>query len=117
MRRDPRSFLWDVCDATDAILTFTRGRGLEQYRSDRMLRSAVERQFEIIGEALSRLAKADPDTAGRIPGLRRIVGFRNALIHGYDRIDDAVVWRIVESDLPELRAQVEVLRAELGPTP
>jgi uncharacterized protein with HEPN domain len=56
-----------------------------------MLRSAVERQFEIIGEALSQLAKIDPAVAARIPDLRRIVGFRNVLIHGYDRMDAASV--------------------------
>ena len=61
------------------------------YLDNRMLRSAVERQFEIIGEALSQLAKIDPAVAARIPDLRRIVGFRNVLIHGYDRMDAASV--------------------------
>lgn len=63
-----------------------------------MLRSAVERQFEIIGEALSQLARADPTLAERVPDLRRIIGFRNVLIHGYDRVDAAAVWRVVEDD-------------------
>jgi uncharacterized protein with HEPN domain len=69
-----------------------------------MLRSAVERQFEVIGETLSQLAKMDPAAAARIPDLRRIVGFRNVLIHGYDRIEDAAVWRVIQDDLPPLRA-------------
>jgi uncharacterized protein with HEPN domain len=114
MRRNPRSFLWDVIDAADAIFSFAAGRGLSDYTADRMLRSAVERQFEIIGEALSQLAKIDPAVAARIPELRRIVGFRNALIHGYDRIDAAGVWRVIEDDLPKLRAQAASLFAELG---
>lgn len=95
MRRNARSFLWDVRDAADAIVAFTEGRGGRDYESDRMLRSAVERQFGIIGEALSQLAKVDPATAGRIPDLRRIIGFRNLLIHGYDRIEPAAVWRVI----------------------
>jgi uncharacterized protein with HEPN domain len=98
MRRNPRSFLWDVCDAADAISSFIEGRSSLDYLEDRMLRSAVERQFEIIGEALSQLAKIDPTVAARIPDLRRIVGFRNVLIHGYDRIDAASVWHVIQND-------------------
>jgi uncharacterized protein with HEPN domain len=117
MRRDPRSFLWDVRDAADAIAGFTRGRGFDDYLADHMLRSAVERKFEIIGEALTQLAKTDPAVAARIPDVRRIIGFRNVLIHGYDRIEDAAVWRAIEIDLPPLRARSAALLAELGETP
>jgi uncharacterized protein with HEPN domain len=117
MRRDARSFLWDVRDAADAIASFVQGRSFGDYAADRMLRSAVERQFEIIGEALSQLARTDPVLAARIPDLRRIIGFRNALIHGYDRVNDAGVWRVIEVDLPPLRAQAAALLAELGETP
>jgi uncharacterized protein with HEPN domain len=113
MRRNPRSFLWDVYDAADAIASFTEGRSSQDYLADRMLRSAVERQFEIIGEALSQLAKIDPTVAARIPDLRRIIGFRNVLIHGYDRIDAASVWRVIQNDLPPLRTQAAALFAEL----
>ena len=82
MRRDPRSFLWDVRDAADTIASFVHGRSFGDYSADRMLRSAVERQLEIFGEALSQLTRTDPGLAGRIPNHRRIVDFRNALIHG-----------------------------------
>jgi uncharacterized protein with HEPN domain len=117
MRRDPRSFLWDVREAADAIKEFAQGRTFQDYTSDRMLRSAIERQFEIIGEALSQLAKTDPALAGRIPEFRRVVGFRNLLIHGYDRIDDAAVWRAIQISLPPLRSQAAALLAELGEAP
>jgi uncharacterized protein with HEPN domain len=60
----------------------------------------VERQFEIIGEALNRLLKEAPDLANRVPDLARIVGFRNVLIHGYAVIDDGRVWEIVTTLLP-----------------
>ena len=117
MRRDPRSFLWDVRDAVDAISTFAGGRAFADYVADRMPRSAVERQFEIIGEALNQLVKVDPELARQIPALRRIVGFRNVLIHGYHRIDDPVVWRTIDIELPPLRAQVAPLLAEKGDYP
>lgn len=64
--------------------------------------SAVERQFEIIGEALKRLSRVNPDLAQRVPDLREIVNFRNLLIHGYAAIDHAQVWRIAETLLPAL---------------
>ena len=64
----------------------------------------MERQFEIIGEALNRLSKEAPDLARRVPDLRKIVGFRNVLIHGYAVIDDGRVWEIVTTLLPPLHA-------------
>jgi uncharacterized protein with HEPN domain len=66
------------------------------------LRSAVERQFEIIGEALNQLYKSEPQWAQRIPDLREIVAFRNLLIHGYASINDLTVWRTIETSLPAL---------------
>jgi uncharacterized protein with HEPN domain len=82
-----------------------------------MLRSGVERQFEINGEALDRLRKTDPVLSGRIPDTRRIIGCRSVLIHDYNRISDADVWRTIESDIPTLRAQVAALLTELGEQP
>jgi uncharacterized protein with HEPN domain len=76
------------------------------------LRSAVERQFEIAGEALRQLARLDTALAAKIPDLREIVAFRNILIHGYALIDRARVWRVVQVDLPELREVLNDLLAE-----
>ena len=117
MERDPRAFLWDVREAADALLGFVCGRNFDDYVSNVMLRSAVERQFEINGEALNRLRQTDPVLSGRIPDTRRIIGFRSVLIHGYNRISDADVWRTIESDIPTLRAQVAALLTELGEQP
>ena len=114
MRRDPRAYLWDVREAADAIASFMQGRGFDDYARDLMFRSAVERQLAIIGEALSQLARVDQGLAARIPELRRVIAFRNVLIHGYDRIDSAGVWRIVEADLPPLRKHAADLLLELG---
>ena len=85
----PKSPKWlqDILEACELIQTATAGRGLADYERDRLLRSAVERNFEIIGEALNRIRQNDPALAGRIPENRAIIGFRNLLIHGYDSID------------------------------
>jgi uncharacterized protein with HEPN domain len=79
-----------------------------------MLRSAVERQCEILGEALNRLSRAAPELASRIPELSRAVAFRNLLIHGYATVDDATVWRVVTEDLPVLATHVSKLLQDLG---
>lgn len=67
-----------------------------------MLRSAVERQFEIIGESLNRLDRVDPSVAEQIDDLPRIVAFRNVLIHGYATIDDRIVWEVATERLAPL---------------
>jgi uncharacterized protein with HEPN domain len=98
----------------DAIASFTQGRSFEDYAGDLMFRSAVERQLAKIGEALSQLARADQGLAARIPELRRVIAFRNVLTDGYDQIDDAGVWRVVEADLAPLRGRIAALLGELG---
>lgn len=115
MQRDPRAYLWDVQQAAGAIEQFSAGLNAASYANNALVRAAVERQFEIIGEALSQLLKIAPDLAQRIPHLREIIGFRNILIHGYAAIDHARVFRIAESQLPGLRETVSALLAELGP--
>ena len=71
-----------------------------------MLRRAVEREFEIIGEAISNILKIDPDFP--IENARRIVDLRNLVIHGYDKVDSAIIWGIIK-DLPELKIEIEKL--------
>jgi uncharacterized protein with HEPN domain len=93
MPRDPRTYLWDALRATELLGEFSSGKSFADYQADAMLRSAVERQFEIVGEALNQLSKADADLAAAIPELGRIVAFRNILIHGYATVDDALVCR------------------------
>ncbi len=114
MQRDTRAFLWDVRQAADNIAAFVGGKTEEQYSADALLHSAVERQLEIIGEALSQLDKSAPKTAARIPHLRQIVGLRNILIHGYAVVKHDLIWRSVCDDLPQLRAIVDALLKELG---
>jgi uncharacterized protein with HEPN domain len=82
-----------------------------------MLRSAVEHQFEIVGEALNRLSREAPEIAAKLPELRRAIAMRNALIHGYRAMDNATVWYAVHDELPELRARVAALLDEFGDNP
>ena len=109
MRRDPKAYLWDAREAIDAIGAFIRDRTEEEFQQDAMLRSAVERQFEIVGEAFSQLARRDPALANQIPDLPEIVAFRNILIHGYAIVDTALVWRAIHESLPALRKAVDKL--------
>lgn len=114
MRRDVRAFLWDVREAADRIEEFPRNVDLDEYKSDAMVRSAVERQLEIIGEALNYLATLDPEMAARIPASRQAIGLRNVLIHGYATVDDALVWHTAGTDVPLLRSRVAELLDELS---
>jgi uncharacterized protein with HEPN domain len=111
LKRDPKSLLWDAREAADLIAAITSGKTFTDFDRDIVLRSAVERQFEIVGEALAQLARVDAGIAQRVPDLREIIAFRNMLIHGYAVIDRARVWRVVEENLPRLRAALAELLA------
>jgi uncharacterized protein with HEPN domain len=114
MERDPRAFLWDAREAADTIAEFTQGLDAERYRLNPLVRSAVERQFEIIGEALNQLSRVAPDVAQHVPRLPEIVGFRNLLIHGYSKIDHELVWDKVANLLPDLRRILDELLSDSG---
>lgn len=111
---DTAKYLWDAKSAAEKVARFTVGRRFEDYLADAMLRAAVERQFEVIGEALTGIRRADPATAARIPDIGRIIAFRNILIHAYATVDDRLVWGVVESDLPILQQTLEQLLKEQG---
>ena len=95
------------------FLEATQEKSLSDYLKDRILKSAIERNFEIIGEALNRLMKTDAETADRIPECRDIIAFRNLLIHGYEVVDDARVWEVIEQDVERLRDLVAVILKEM----
>jgi uncharacterized protein with HEPN domain len=116
MRRDARCYLWDALKAAEAVQSFLRGRTYEAFVEDDLLRSAVERQLEIIGEALSQLAKVDPQIADNVAELPRIVAFRNILVHGYAAIDYDTVWRLIEDKLPELQSNLAMLLRAADPS-
>lgn len=109
MRLESKKYLFDIKQAADLLLRFSQGKTFAEFVADPLLRSAIERQFEIIGEALSQLSKVDPDAAVAISEHRRIIAFRNILIHGYAEIDHRLVWGILEGKLPNLHRQVQAL--------
>lgn len=108
MPHSTRKLILDILLACDEAQSFTAGKSFDEFKNDRLLQLAIEREFEIIGEALSRLEKLDPVEIGaKIPEYRKIIGFRNVIAHGYDVIDDAALWDFTVNRIPDLRATVE----------
>jgi uncharacterized protein with HEPN domain len=100
--------------AIDEILEFFSGipEGFEHYQGQLLLKRATERNLEIIGEAINRILKEDPEFP--IEDARQIIGLRNIIIHGYDMISDENIYDIVTAHLPTLKKQVDLLIAESG---
>ncbi len=109
MPRDKRAYLADVLDSCGAIQVAVRGLDLAAYEGNRLVRSSVEREFIIIGEAFAALSRVAPETFESITHGRRIVDFRNQLTHEYPSVDDELVWAIIENDVPVLRRECAVL--------
>lgn len=109
MPRDPRAYLFEVIEAAERIFEFTKGISVDSYLSNDLVRSGVERQFTIIGEAISQLSQHHPDTADKLTHRARIVAFRNILIHAYASIDDRIIWDLIQSGLALLRQEASNL--------
>ena len=109
MKAEAKKLLLDARQAAGLIQEFCAGKTLESYQDSMLLRSAVERQFEIIGEALSQLSKMDAAIIAGIPDALRIIAFRNMLIHGYATISNKLVWSVVTDDLPLFVKVIESL--------
>ena len=109
MQLEVRKYVFDLNRASQAIASFTAGKTLDDYLADPLLRSGVERQFEIAGEAINKLAKISLETARTITDYRKLIAFRNVLIHGYAEVDDRLVWDLVQSKLPQLLTDLETL--------
>jgi uncharacterized protein with HEPN domain len=112
MRLETKKLLYDIKQAAESVSSFVSGKSYADYESDALLRSGVERQFEIMGEAINRLSKIDPDVTNQITDYQKIISFRNILIHGYADIDNRLVWNIIEKKLPHLLKEVSDLSAE-----
>lgn len=114
MEVEIKKLLYDLEQALHLLQEFTQGQPFETYAHNAMLRSAVERQFEIVGEALNRLSKRAPALVSQISDYQRIIAFRNVLAHGYDVVSDAIVWDIVQNKLPTLQAELDELKRTAG---
>jgi len=104
MQLDALKNLTDVLSSIESIESFfPNGYHFKEYLENKMLRRAVERELEIIGEAMNRCLKIVPEI--EIPEAKRIVAFRNRVIHGYDSVDNTLVWGVVINHLPALKSR------------
>jgi uncharacterized protein with HEPN domain len=108
MELEIKKYLFDI---HESIVSIEKYLGVERdfnlYMADKMLRRAVEREFEIIGEAIGRIEKIDP--AINISSKRQIINMRNRVIHGYDKIDNEIIWGIIIRHLPTLKVEIDTL--------
>jgi len=108
MKDEIKTFLFDIKEAANSIFEYLgEKRDFYEYDKNKMLRRAVEREFEIIGEAVNNILKID--SSFPIKNARRIVDLRNLVIHGYDKVDNIIIWGIISRDLPKLKIEVEKL--------
>ena len=106
MTTEARKRLPDIRLAAEALIRFTEGKSVEDLKRAEILQAAIERKLAIIGEAFVHLHEEDAIIAGQFPDLRQIVGMRNRLVHGYDRLDLDVVWDATVNHVPKLLKQV-----------
>jgi uncharacterized protein with HEPN domain len=109
MEKEIETYLFDIQNSIGEIESFFAGRPkvFAEYKNDVRTKRAVERNIEIIGEAMNRILKLDDRVI--IENARNIVGTRNRIIHGYDSVSDEHIWAIVINNLPELKKEVEKL--------
>ena len=106
---DPEMYLRDINEAAEAIVAYTAGATFEDYERTRLLRSAVEREFTIIGEAVRQLARHSAETVEGISDYRDIIGFRIVLTHDYRSVENDTVWDAIQTDIPQLIRQTRAL--------
>jgi uncharacterized protein with HEPN domain len=108
MDNEIKKYLFDIQESIDSIQKYLGDkRDFKVYMADKMLRRAVEREFEIIGEAMSRIEKLDSTI--EISSKRQIISMRNRVIHGYDKIDNEIVWGTIVRHLPTLKLEIDNL--------
>ena len=112
MQFSAKKYLYDILVSIESIHDYIgENRDFKDYQQSKMLIGAVEREIEIIGEAMNSLVKSYPEM--EIPHARKIIDTRNFVIHGYDKVDEAVLWGIIINHLPKLEEEVkELLEAE-----
>ncbi len=113
MTRSREKYLFDIIDSCQYLEELTSDADIDRYESNRMFRSAIQRELQIVGEAVMQLNALDPKTAECITEYKRIIGFRHVLVHGYDAIDPEIVWHVVTAKLPNLHAEARTLLEEL----
>ena len=105
MKREIKKYFFDIKTSIDSINEYIgETRDFFEYRKNKLLRRGVEREIEIIGEAMSQILRMEPEV--KIQNARLIVDARNWVIHGYDKVDDVIIWGIISKNLPELRKEI-----------
>jgi|SRR6185437_5576477 len=108
MERKIKKLLKDILDSIISINEYLgEDKSFAKYERDKKLRRAVEREFEIVGEAMRRLSELTE--LHEITDPQQIIGLRNKVIHGYDVIEDGLIWGIIINHLPKLKSEVELL--------
>lgn len=108
MEIEIKKYLFDIKESIDSIENYLgNNRNFNDYLNNKMLRRAVEREFEIIGEAMNRLDKLDNNIT--ISSKSQIISMRNRVIHGYDKVDDEIIWGTIIRHLPILKEEVFIL--------
>jgi len=108
MKREIKKYLFDIKTSIDSIFDYLgETKDFFEYQENKLLRRGIEREIEIIGEATNKILKLDSTV--RIENARQIVDTRNWVIHGYDKVDDVVIWGIVSNHLPKLKIEIEDL--------
>lgn len=105
-------YLFDIKIATDEIELFLQqlsSLSFNEYKQNLLLKRAIERELEIIGEAMNRIIKIDADFIQKIEEAKSIISLRNFIIHAYDSVSDENIWAIIQNHLPKLKQQVETL--------
>lgn len=112
MDKDIQTWLYDVLQSIDEIEGYyeNKPKVFEEYTSDIKTKRAIERNLEIIGEAVNRILRKDINFT--LDNAEKIVGTRNRIIHGYDKISDDLIWSIVINHLPKLKSEVASLLRE-----
>jgi uncharacterized protein with HEPN domain len=108
-------YLEHMAEAVGRVMEYTRGKSQQEFLSDRLLQDAVMRNLGVLGEAANNCFKVSPNVALRFPNLpfAKIYELRNQLTHGYTTVDMAIVWNIVERDIPELRTEIAAVLVSL----
>ena len=108
MQHNIKKYLFDIKVSIESIHDYLGNeRDFNKYLENKLLRRAIERELEIIGEATNKILKIDENI--EISDSRRIVDLRNWIIHGYDKVDDIIVWGIISKDIPNLEKQIKKL--------
>ena len=107
--RNSKKYLYDIINCSEFVLQLTKDKTVDDYKNDRIFRSALERELQIIGEAMLQLDRMSPEMVEKISEHRSIIGFRHVLVHGYDSLDPETVWNMVETKIALLLEQAKEL--------